>query len=755
MNLFRRVREIFEACSGRTNFVEETPSYFQDELFFLKAWPRLQVVQYLPGEVVHLPGEESIGIMIVNYGRLQGYLAPDGFEEARKETNLKYLGKNVKQDIRVINNLNLLENQGLDPFRRKFLNYKDAKRDHAQDPVKEAELENLAATLGGFKSIKPLKYGKRKQGGPGGQILALGPNCARSTYYMERQIFLNEDLPKQNAGFGVFREYTAGDLIGEVEHYTGRYYHTLYCIEPTELLILEPYVFNKYCIRSSLHKLLTRIENISKFEVHERSAVRLAELMLLFGEIRINSIGNQLESNRAYFIEKGEAVAKSSPIHYKKLLEIDPTAESPSELMIQPNGLQYRSSSIMPPDPILNVFTKSTIFIIPNSQIRIKSRIPVTVNAVSVSSVYLHTVTLNNDLLTIIAKREYDLSSSIKEIRKNLMEKYEKRVEMTIDLEEKLLKKEISTKDRMKGYKRSGKDRVEEIKQEDKIISFMDKFTRSSINTTLMKNRIMVERQLEKDNPDFRQHQEAANHLSLNHFSSSQQADFKDDTTEPPVDDNALIEEISNNIASLKDISRQRLLGVKSRSKKYMEKLKETSALNFSYKHVRFGSLDRIYEKTMNDRKDGKTKEPPQVMFGKRIGSSKPCFFEVKRKNKRTNNFGLSSFVLKGQSSTEKLKDPKTQSQSSLYNPSLNQEFSKQDLFPQELSTSTPPMKQVRETSVANMSKTTLTIGFKSAAKPQENELEIEEKGINKMYKQKYGYRLTSRVFSMPNIVWR
>ena len=120
--------EAVVAClSELQNYRENFPSLLTAETVG-KVGKSLRVLRYRPGQVLHLSGDEAVGVMVALKGRVVSYMTPSDVEAMRSSMNLNNFLRMARQDLRAGTSLIMLEQYGIESIKKKFVSNKDKKR---------------------------------------------------------------------------------------------------------------------------------------------------------------------------------------------------------------------------------------------------------------------------------------------------------------------------------------------------------------------------------------------------------------------------------------------------------------------------------------------------------------------------------------------------------------------------------------------------------------------------------------------------
>jgi hypothetical protein len=370
------LRQIIVKLRESVVFQTELGQYLRDGVIDA-AWPQMRLLRFKAGQVIHLAKDDPIGIFSIICGKVKVHLLPDGIDAMKQNMNFTYFLKNLRQDLKMNSSCLLIEQHGIDSIKKKFFTIKDKRREPHEISHSEERLEQQARNAFGLTSPSSsviyqdlsslpsfLSYAEPCQPQIGLQPPTQAPPsnstpCPYFHHFSHRCIFLTREsmadcvgegsdggywnegthrssegglgdggIEKSGPGFGYYKVLTFGQTFGESEHFYGKYYQSYVAEEETYLLLLEPQLIDKHLIKNLTDKTLARITLAGRFNQSSKTAARFAELIAILGLPNTSPLGFQLDKDRVYLIEKGEAVMRA--IHTSKSATAVATANKSS-----------------------------------------------------------------------------------------------------------------------------------------------------------------------------------------------------------------------------------------------------------------------------------------------------------------------------------------------------------------------------------------------------------------------------------------
>ena len=149
------------ACLGQNqNYMENFPGLLTAETVS-KIGKCLRIIKYRPGQVLHLSGDEAVGVMVLLKGRVLSYMTPTDIEAMRSSMNLNNFLRMARQDLRVGTSLIMLEQYGIESIKKKFVSNKDKKKNQLaviqQQDILQIAQRVLHSNCEKLLSFKPLE----------------------------------------------------------------------------------------------------------------------------------------------------------------------------------------------------------------------------------------------------------------------------------------------------------------------------------------------------------------------------------------------------------------------------------------------------------------------------------------------------------------------------------------------------------------------------------------------------------------------
>lgn len=120
------IESIIRCLDNNQTYRDDFGQYFTHDIIQIVG-KNLRILRYKPGQIVHLSGDEKVGVMIMLKGKVHSYINQSDIDSMKSHMNLSHFLKMTKQDLRVSTNTMMLEQYGIESIKKKFVASKDKK----------------------------------------------------------------------------------------------------------------------------------------------------------------------------------------------------------------------------------------------------------------------------------------------------------------------------------------------------------------------------------------------------------------------------------------------------------------------------------------------------------------------------------------------------------------------------------------------------------------------------------------------------